>query len=167
MRISIDVVRELDAYTRWADARVFDVLKTLPEELWLKDVGGSFVSIRNTASHLVSAQWVWLSRWKGVGPVGLWKPEEYSSCGALREKREEVVRERAAFLAEQTDASLAADCAYTTSDGKSWSNPLGELYMHMSNHSTYHRGQLTAFLRNVGQKPPSTDFIVWIRSGKP
>lgn len=166
MRISIDLVRELDAYTRWADALAFEALAGLSEEAWLKDVGGSFGSIRNTASHLVSAQWVWLSRWKGGPPVGLWKPEEYPTYAGLRAKREDVARDRAAFLADQSDATLAAEVKYTTTDGKSWSNPLGELFLHMVNHSTYHRGQLSAFLRNVGAKPPSTDFIVWIRSGK-
>lgn len=166
MAISIDLVRLQDAYTRWADTRTFDALAGLSDELWTKDVGGSFGSIRNTASHLVSAQWVWLSRWKGGPPVGLWKPEEYPAYAGLRAKWEEVARDRAAFLSDQTDATLAADVEYTTTDGKSWSTPLGELFLHMVNHSTYHRGQLSAFLRNVGAKPPSTDFIVWIRSGK-
>ena len=167
MALTMDVVRMFDAYTRWADARTFDALQPLPEEVWLKEVGGSFGSLRNTASHLVSAQWVWLSRWKGGPPVGLWKPEEYPTFSGLRAKWEEVARTRAAFLADQTDASLAAEVKYTTTDGKSWANPLGELFLHMVNHSTYHRGQISAFLRNVGAKAESTDFIVWIRKGKP
>ncbi|HEX7897971.1 MAG TPA: DinB family protein [Planctomycetota bacterium] len=166
MAVTMDVVRMFDAYTRWADTRCLDALGGLPEEAWLKDVGGSFGSIRNTAVHLVSAQAVSLSRWLGR-PVTMWKPEEVPTSAALRARWEEVVRDRGAFLADQTDATLAQDVRYTTADGKSYATPLGEFFLHMANHSTYHRGQLSAFLRNVGVKPPSTDFIVWIRSGKP
>jgi len=164
--VTLDTVRMFDAYTRWADTRCLDALGGLSAEAWLKDVGGSFGSIRNTAVHLVSAQAVSLSRWKGQ-PVHMWKPEELPTVDALRARWEEVARDRGAFLAEQTDATLAQDVRYTTTDGKAYATPLGEFFLHMANHSTYHRGQLTAFLRNVGVKPPSTDFIVWIRAGKP
>lgn len=34
-------------------------------------------------------------------------------------------------------------------------------------HSTYHRGQINAQLRNLGDNPPLVDFIAWIWLGKP
>lgn len=160
----LDVVRSLDAYTRWADGRILDVL---PADAWLKEVGGGFGTLRNTAVHLVSAQAVWLSRWRGRPLPGHWKPEEVESPRALRARWEEVARDRAAFLAERTEATLAEPLRYTTFDGKPFADPLGELAVHVFNHSTYHRGQLAAFLRDLGVKPPSTDYVLWIRSGKP
>lgn len=159
----IELVRALDAYTRWADARV---LEALPGDAWLKDVGGSFGSLRNTAVHLVSAAGVWVSRWLGR-PAAHLKPEEVESPAALRALAEELARERTAFVARQSDATLAAPFSWSTLDGKAASDPLVELFIQMANHSTYHRGQLAAFLRDLGVKPPSTDYLVWIRSGKP
>jgi uncharacterized damage-inducible protein DinB len=167
MAVTMDVVRMFDAYTRWADTRALDTLALLPADAWLKELGGSFGSIRNTAVHLVSAQAISLSRWRGRPISGMWNPEEILTPSALRARWEEVSRDRGVFLAEQTDATLAQDVKYSTTDGKSYATPLGEFFLHMANHSTYHRGQLAAFLRNVGVKPPSTDFIVWIRAGKP
>jgi uncharacterized damage-inducible protein DinB len=42
-------------------------------------------------------------------------------------------------------------------------NPLWQLVQHQANHSTYHRGQLTIFLRQLGARPVATDMIVWDR----
>jgi uncharacterized damage-inducible protein DinB len=159
-----DAVRRLDAYTRWADARL---LEALPADAWLNEVGGSFGTLRNTAVHLVSAEWVWVSRWLGRPPAGPLKPEDVESPAALRARWEDVARDRAAFVARQTDATLAAPFAWSSFDGKAASDPLVELFLQMATHSTYHRGQLAAFLRDLGVKPPSTDYLVWIRSGKP
>lgn len=166
MSVNLDTVRLLDGYTRWADERIFGSLAGLSEEAWLMEVGGGFGSIRNTAVHLVSAQAAALSRWRNR-PPSPWKPEELPTVDALRARWTQVVSDRRAFFAEQTDATLAEDVRYTTADGTSYATPLGEFFLHMVNHSTYHRGQLAAFLRNAGVKPPSTDLVIWIREGKP
>jgi len=34
-------------------------------------------------------------------------------------------------------------------------------------HSSYHRGQVNARLRDLGIEPPMTDFIVWVLGHKP
>ena len=96
-----DVLKALDAYTRWADARI---LAALPDDAWLKEVGGSFGTLRNTAVHLVSAQWIWLSRWKGSSPSGHLKPEDFATPHALRERAETLGREIARY-----DAADAAE----------------------------------------------------------
>ncbi len=166
MAVTMDVVRMFDAYTRWADARMLEALASLPAGAWLQEIGGSFGSIRNTATHLVSAQRVSLSRWQAKA-VPMWAPAEVPTPDVLRARWEEVVRDRGAFLADQTDATLAADVRYATSDGKTHATPLGEFFLHMANHSTYHRGQVATLLRMAGVKPPAVDFILWIRAGKP
>jgi uncharacterized damage-inducible protein DinB len=160
----LDLLRDLDAYTRWADARIFDVL---PADGWMKEVGGSFGTLRNTATHLVSAQWIWISRWRGTSPSAHLSPEDFPTPDALRARADALSRERAGLLAEQSEDSLARPLSYLNLQGKPDAQPLGEILAHMYNHSTYHRGQLAAFLRDLGVKPPSTDYILWIRSGKP
>jgi len=44
---------------------------------------------------------------------------------------------------------------------------LGDTMLQVSQHSTYHRGQINARLRELGETPPLTDFIAWIWFGKP
>jgi len=38
--------------------------------------------------------------------------------------------------------------------------------VHLVNHSSYHRGQLAGMMRQLGVKPPGTDYIVFVRERK-
>ena len=44
---------------------------------------------------------------------------------------------------------------------------LGETVQQVASHSTYHRGQINARLREVGGQPPLVDYIAWIWFGRP
>ena len=44
---------------------------------------------------------------------------------------------------------------------------LAETMLQVTSHSTYHRGQVNARLREIGGEPPMVDFIVWVWLGKP
>ena len=44
---------------------------------------------------------------------------------------------------------------------------LGETALQVALHSTYHRGQINARLREVGGEPPLVDYIVWVFLGRP
>lgn len=38
----------------------------------------------------------------------------------------------------------------------------GHMMQHLVNHSTYHRGQVMAMLRQLGAEPVSTDFLAFL-----
>jgi uncharacterized damage-inducible protein DinB len=42
-----------------------------------------------------------------------------------------------------------------------------ETLLQVALHSTYHRGQVSTRLRELGSEPPLTDFIAWVWNGKP
>ena len=44
---------------------------------------------------------------------------------------------------------------------------LVETLQQIPSHSTHHRGQIAARLREIGGEPPITDFIMWAVIGKP
>ncbi len=44
---------------------------------------------------------------------------------------------------------------------------LGETILQVFAHSTYHRAQVSARIRELGMESPLTDFIVWIWASKP
>ena len=44
---------------------------------------------------------------------------------------------------------------------------LGETALQVALHSTYHRGQINARLREVGGEPPLVDYIAWLFLGRP
>jgi uncharacterized damage-inducible protein DinB len=54
--------------------------------------------------------------------------------------------------------------AFTLFNGTEDSQPLDVMVRHVVNHSTYHRGQIAAFIRQFGIKPPQTDYIAFART---
>jgi uncharacterized damage-inducible protein DinB len=44
---------------------------------------------------------------------------------------------------------------------------IGDTALQVALHSTYHRGQINARLREVGGEPPLVDYIAWIWLGRP
>jgi len=164
----LETVRLLYDYTRWADARMIEAVSKLAPEPWTKDLGSSLKSVRDTVVHIASAQWIWLSRWKGETPKGMWTAADYPTLAAVRDRWDPVRQELAAFAAAQSEASLNAPLAYKNLKGDPMSYPLGHLMLHAVNHSTYHRGQVTTLLRQLGAQPVSTDLVVYyVERAKP
>ena len=157
----LETIRLLFDYTRWADTRMFDAVSKLSPEQWTKDLGSSLKSARDTVVHVVSAQWIWISRWKGEVPKGMWTAADYPTPASIREKSEALAKDLAAFVAEQTEESLAKPLAYKNLKGDSFSYPLGQLMLHTVNHSTYHRGQVTTLIRQLGAQPLTSDLVVY------
>lgn len=162
--MNAETLRLLYDYTKWADARMFGAVEALPAGAFTKPMGNSFPSVRDTVVHLVSGQWMWLSRWKGTSPEAMWDPAEYPDPSAVRAKWEPLSRELLEFAAAQTDETVRRDVSFTNTKGKRFAWPLWKLMLHLANHSTYHRGQVTTLLRQLGAAPVGTDLVRFIAS---
>lgn len=161
----VDEIRELFAYNRWANLRVLEAVRALSEEQFTQDLGSSFSSVRDTLVHTLSAEWVWLSRWRGVSPRAMPKEWESSTYGELREHWRQVEAEQRAFLSELTEVQLDDVVSYANLAGTAFASPLWQMLRHVVNHSTYHRGQAVTMLRQLGAPAPSTDLIHFFRTG--
>src|SRR5690606_38104896 len=84
MTTMIDELRDLFAYKRWASHRIVGAAAKLGDEALDRDLGSSFPSVRATLAHVLSAEWVWLSRWKGTSPTGLPGSWDLSTLDAIR-----------------------------------------------------------------------------------
>jgi len=47
--------------------------------------------------------------------------------------------------------------------GNPWRQPLGQLVLHVVNHGTHHRSQVSRFLRVMGHVPPKLDLVSYYR----
>jgi len=157
----LETIRLLYDYTNWADGRMFEAVAKLAPEQWTKDLGSSLKSARDTVVHVVSAQWIWLSRWTGDSPKAMFSAADYPTPASIREKWEPLAGQLAGFVAEQSEQSLAAPVNYKNLKGEPMSYPLGQLMLHTVNHSTYHRGQVTTLIRQLGAQPMSSDLVVY------
>lgn len=160
--MDLPTLRLLYDYLRWADGRALEAAAKLTPEAYVKDLGSSHRSVRDTLVHIASSQWMWLSRWKGTSPKAMWAAAEFPTVDALRARWEPLAAEIASFVASQTEAALARDVNYVTTEGKPKTFPLGPLMLHCVNHASYHRGQVTTMLRQLGAQPVSTDLVLYL-----
>jgi uncharacterized damage-inducible protein DinB len=65
------------------------------------------------------------------------------------------------FIEALTAQRLREELAYLDLSGQRYSYPLWQHLVHVVNHSSYHRGQVTTPLRQLGAEPVSTDFLVY------
>lgn len=156
-------IKTLYAYNRWANERMFAAIAPLSEPQLTRDLGSSFSSIRETVFHIVAAEWIWLKRWQGTSPTARPDAEQYPTMEKLKSFWEAVDRERDSLLGGLDDARLRASLAFQDLAGTPYSMPLVELMQHLANHSTYHRGQVTTMLRQVGAKPVALDMLYFFR----
>lgn len=157
----------LYAYNRWANRRTLAVASPLTPDEFLRVLGSSFPSVRDTLAHILAAEWIWLERWKGNSPGALLDAREFGTLADLRKRWEEVEREQAVFVASVTEASLSRTVSYVNTKGETWSYPLGQMMQHLVNHSSYHRGQVTGMLRQLDREPAPTDLLLFIDEGSP
>lgn len=161
--MTLDHIETLYAYDRWANARMLEVMRELPPDQLTRPLVSSFPSILATFGHLVGAEWVWLQRWRGISPSNFpeWVTSPQLEDLAVTLAQVEAGREQ--FLADLAEGDLDATLDYHLLSGKAQSNRLVDLLLHVVNHSTYHRGQLTTLLRQVGATPPATDYVMYRR----
>lgn len=77
-------LRHLVNYHYWARDRMLAALDHVPQEVYVRPLGSSFASMRDTAVHIYSAEWMWLERWHGHSPPGPLAVEECPDVAALR-----------------------------------------------------------------------------------
>jgi uncharacterized damage-inducible protein DinB len=63
--IPLSTVRELFAHNYWARDRQLVACGALSDEQFLRPLGNSFPSLRDTLAHMVGAEWFWLERLQG------------------------------------------------------------------------------------------------------
>jgi len=151
--VTVEQLRWLVAYNRWANTRLLQAVATLSVEELERDLGASFGSLQGTLIHILWGERGWLQFWQ----VGAFVPEpipgEYPDFASLRSVWTHHEEAYETYLHGLTQAELDAP---RTLDADTYT--LGELVQHILNHSTYHRGQVTLLLRQLGHVPPSTDY---------
>ena len=147
----------------WARDRALAAADALAPEQYVRPMGSSFSSIRDTLNHIYEAEWIWYSRWTGISPTA-GPSDPLPDVATLRARWSGLESNVRAFLDAAGDAGLSRVYEYRLLSGKEGSSPLWQMVAHVVNHATYHRGQVTTLLRQLGATAPkSTDMITFFR----
>ena len=157
-------LKTLVDYHYWARDRLLEAVDRLSPEEFTKDLGNSFPSIRDTLVHLYGAECIWCARWEGSPPQTMPDPGGFPDLAAIRRlwaDQELKVRGVLESLGAQGVGTLIE---YRTMNGEPQAQPFWQMLQHLVNHGSYHRGQLTTMLRQLGQRPPKAmDLIAFYR----
>jgi uncharacterized damage-inducible protein DinB len=152
-------------YHYWARDRVLDAVAAITPDQYDKALGSSFTSIRETLTHTYAAEWAWYQRWHGESPTALITADRFADLAALREAWLEHERKMRAFVAGLTDAGVGRVLEFRLFNGTAGASPLWQMVQHVVNHASYHRGQVTTMLRQLGAQPAkSMDMIAYYRT---
>jgi uncharacterized damage-inducible protein DinB len=144
-------------YNRWANGRTLEAAEKLDPTAFVKDLKNSFPSVRDTLAHILGAEWIWLRRWKGESPAKLIVATEFPTAASLRERFMAVDGERKGFMTGLSEEQLQQSFDYKDLAGNLLHLPFVQSMQHVVNHGTYHRGQITTMLRQLGATPVGTD----------
>lgn len=156
-------MRVLYDYNAWANHRALEAACRLTPEQFVQPMGSSFGSVRDTLAHIYGAEWLWLERFQGRSPASLPDATQFKDVAGLRERWDEHEARLLAFVRGLTQTDLDRVMEYKTLKFGVYSNPLWQSMQHLVNHGTYHRGQVTTLLRQLGAEPILTDLMHFYR----
>ena len=160
-----DSYETLLTHMEWADALTWKALLALPS-------GQDDTRLLDLLYRLHTVQWVLppdLARRGNSGPG----TEHPCRSGRAERLGPAVLLPVAAFAHDLAPARLtqAVNLPWsgevTKRFGATKPTTLGETLLQVILHSTYHRGQLAARVRELGGDPPLTDFIAWVWMSRP
>lgn len=143
--------KDLIEFDFWALSRSISSAESFREDPRLLDL----------ISHTLTARVVWLDRiHPGSAPEIQWTPrslEENKTLLTMNQKN------WLAWLSGISDPGFSEKVAYKNIKGEPFTSKLEDILTHVVNHSTYHRGQVAARVKELGGQPLPTDYIVYCR----
>jgi uncharacterized damage-inducible protein DinB len=162
--MTYDDLNLLVDYNYWARDRLLDAVAALAPEQFVRDMGNSFSSVRDTVAHICDAESIWLARWEGGQPTGFKSPDRMPDVAAARAEWAELEKKMREVLTRLGAAGVQRVIKYKDFRGADRTDVLWQTLQHVVNHGSYHRGQVTTLLRQLGATPPKyMDLIVFYR----
>jgi uncharacterized damage-inducible protein DinB len=156
--------RTLLDYHYWARDRLLDAVEKLAPEQFTRGMGSSFASVRDTLAHIYGAEWIWYMRWMGESPPSLPKADAFTDVPTVRSIWKHHEAKMRALLDSLDETGLLRVIEYRNTEGQTFASVFWHMLQHVVNHATYHRGQITTLLRQLGATPPqSMDLIAYYR----
>jgi len=152
-------LRELFAHSYWARDRQLLACAAPTSEQFLLPLGYSFPSVRAALVRILTVEWLWLERRRGRSSRAWLATEEFPTVAAVCDRWNVVEQEMKQYLRWLPEETLEQQMTCMSTRGITWTYALWRMMMRFLEHQTYHRGQVTALLRQLGVKPPKVDFL--------
>jgi arsenate reductase len=156
-------LRLMATYNHAMNERIYALAAELTDEQRKRDLGAFFGSIHRTLNHILWADARAVRKFTdGPIPPADVNHEMHADFAELRKLRASVddgFLKAAAQLKQEDLETWTTVTSVATGRTRTW--PVGAMLVHIFNHQTHHRGQLTTMLRQLGKDVGVTD-IPWL-----
>lgn len=145
---------QMARYHAWATERLLTSIAPIPEESYRQACGLFFRSIHGTLNHLLlTDSEIWYPRFTRGRSASLPLDEELQSDrAALASRLITAVARWPGYVAGLSEDELADDLHFTMTTGQARELPMPAALLHVFNHATHHRGQISAAISMLGFK---------------
>jgi len=154
----IDTIRECFDYCDWAHERLLAISADLGPQQLNQPFEMGPGSLHATLAHIYGAERTWLERWH-ARPSAFPRSSALETLAALATAFSAMSDARRNELSTATDGDLNATITYTTTQGRTHTNRLRDILLHVCNHAAHHRAQATNMLRRLGAPYEWIDYL--------
>ncbi|GMX61990.1 damage-inducible protein DinB [Paenibacillus elgii] len=153
-------------YHAWANQTMLNRLKELPQDVYKREIVSIFSSVSKAMAHIYTVDRSWLEIVTGTEMKDALKPAEQVTKEAERQSIEGLDAMFAAlseryrvFFRQQADLekAIVLDNPYAGIR----ETRLSEIVMQVVNHGTYHRGNISAMLCQMGHASVMTEYALF------
>ncbi|WP_438421012.1 DinB family protein [Bacillus siamensis] len=162
---------QLYDYHLWANQQIFTRLKELPEDVYRKEIQSVFPSIAGVLTHVYLSDKGWFDVFSGGRLEDTLKSAEQQKEDILSKAIEELedlfleLSDRyQLFLQKEENINLSLEIEHPSGD--IMKTTAADMILHVVNHGTYHRGNITAMLRQMGYASVPTDYGIYLYINK-
>lgn len=154
------------SYHEWAMRVMLDHLDNLPKEVLIKEIKSSYPTIAKTLSHILAVDTMWIQILEKVDfqqalqdamsqlPLtDVYTIEEFEMAF------KNVALKYQTFLNENSDLTVMIDVNNPWSGSRQ--TTYEEIFLHVSNHGTYHLGNITTMLRQQNETSLMMDYSLF------
>jgi uncharacterized damage-inducible protein DinB len=115
--------------------------------------------------HLLATELMWLGRIEESEDQmqAVWRGRTLPELRSLFDQARSKWRE---FLVSLDPSDFSRSVGYRNVVGEQYEHTLIQIIAHVLNHSTHHRAQVLALVRELGLEPPGLDYMVYLRLPK-
>jgi uncharacterized damage-inducible protein DinB len=162
----VTILQQHLRYTSWASQALLETAGGLSPDQLLRDFGTANKTLLGTLVHIFAADRLWLARVEGRPPARFVTEADHS-LDVLRRDWPPLLDGWVRWASSLDDEAVRRELLYHDLKGREWREPLWQIVLHVVNHATHHRGQVSGFLRTMGLTPAPLDEIAFFRQQAP
>lgn len=152
-------------YNAWANQTILNRIKELPSSVLSQEVNSSFPTIAHALSHIYAVDKMWYLVLTGTG-----MPEALQACmplnGEIHGSIDEYMQMFADLSAQYSEwlqghTNLEQTVLLDNPFAGVRETSLSEMVFHLVNHGTYHRGNVSTMLRQLGHASVMNDYSLF------